>query len=243
MQAYTLDTAWRAWIDRRFPVLFKASLPSNLLLFLLPAGIVGLTSHGRWVALVVFPLFVAFYALNIMFGSVYAVLLVVTMLPLAIMGARRIERGIEGAIPILARRTRPVLTMLLLGISLAALPQFNPATEQYAAPTLQAVEHSLHSIEGRALVFFRYRTGQNVHEEPVYNIEGAEIDAQRIVRAHDLGSSENLKLIRYYADRQPDRRAYLFDRGSRTLTLLGPVTQLAAQSAVPQPEVPIPSAR
>ena len=66
----------------------------------------------------------------------------------------------------------------------------------------------------------------NVHEEPVYNIEAAEIDDNRIVRAQDLGASENAKLVRYYAQREPDRRVYLFDRSTKKLTELGLVSDL-----------------
>jgi hypothetical protein len=99
-------------------------------------------------------------------------------------------------------------------------------------PTLDAVENQLSPISGRALVFFTYRTGQNTHEEPVFNVDVADIDSARIVRAHDLGPSENMKLIRYYARLQPDRQVYVFDRTDLSLKRLGSVTQLASASTI-----------
>jgi hypothetical protein len=235
MRRYTPRTAWEQWREQRFPMTLKSSLPSPLMIFLLPAGLLGLPAKRRWVLALVLPLFVLLYAPNTMFGSVYGLLVAVATIPLAILGSREVEAAIEHMLPALRRRMRPILTIMLAGISLAALPQFSPSTEQYSAPTLRAVERSLNGIHGRALVFFRYKTGQNIHEEPVYNIESADIDSSRIVRAQDLGTPENLKLIRYYAERQPDRQVYRFDRADRTLTQLGSVNSLATGGGVPKP--------
>jgi hypothetical protein len=69
-------------------------------------------------------------------------------------------------------------------------------------------------------VLFRFAPGDNVIEEPVYNNAAAWPDDQDIVRAHDLGA-RNIEIVRYYAERQPDRTFYRFDRAARTLTPLG----------------------
>ena len=238
MLAYTPASAWRSWIEQRFPMLLKASLPSPLLIVLLPVGLLDLSVRRRWTLAAIAPLFLLFYALNIMFSAEYALLLTVATLPLVILGARSLEAAIEALIPALRHRLRPILTVLLLAISLAALPQLSSSTEQFPAPTIESVERALSHIDGRALVFFRYQRGQNVHEEPVYNIEAADIDANRIVRAQDLGPAENVKLLRYYAARQPDRQAYRFDRSDRTLTPLGPVTRWSDTTGASIPEVP-----
>ena len=226
MQRYTPRTALHEWIETRLPALFKASLPSPLMMFLLPLGLLGFVRKDVWVLATVFPLFVVFYAPNIMYASSYAILVSAAMIPLALFGAKNLESFIEATFPRLHHRTSPILTTLLIAISLAALPQFNPAvTEQFPSRTIAAVEIAMKTIDGRAIVFFRYQHNDNVHEEPVYNIDSAYIDSSRIVRAQDLGATENLKLIRYYAERQPDRRVYLFNRTDRTLTALGPVIQ------------------
>jgi hypothetical protein len=60
----------------------------------------------------------------------------------------------------------------------------------------------------------RYTVQKNPHEEWVYN--GADIDAQDIVWAHDLGPVENARLLEYYKDRkiwlyQPDIDVFRLD--------------------------------
>jgi hypothetical protein len=50
------------------------------------------------------------------------------------------------------------------------------------------------------VVLVRYTGHQSPHEEWVYN--GADIDGQDVIWAHDLGESRNAELIRYYKDRK-----------------------------------------
>jgi hypothetical protein len=204
-----------------------------LLLWFLPAGVLGLNSAKRWMLFAVFPLFVAFYALSKMFAIQYALLNVVALIPLAIFGMLSLARAIEQAAPRIGSAAQTIGVVVLLGISLTMLPQIHPAgiSEQYGAPTLSAVESTLATIRGRAVVFFTYRTGDNVHEEPVFNIELADIDSQRIIRAHDLGSLENIKLYNYYRTGQPDRRFFRFDRKSRQLTPIDPPAEYEAAGA------------
>jgi hypothetical protein len=54
------------------------------------------------------------------------------------------------------------------------------------------------------VILVRYTGHQSPHEEWVYN--GADIDAQDVIWAHDLGSVENARLLEYYKD----RKAWLF---------------------------------
>jgi hypothetical protein len=82
-------------------------------------------------------------------------------------------------------------------------------------------------VKQPALVLFRYKQGvDSPHEEPVYNIDVVNIDDAPIIKAHDLGPARNAEIIRYYAERQPNRRVYLCDRATRTLTDLGPAGTL-----------------
>ena len=78
----------------------------------------------------------------------------------------------------------------------------------------------------RALVLFRYHTGNPVHDEPVYNWTVAEPDDARIVVAHDL-ASRDVELFRHYAAIQPDRRVYLVDRKDYSVKYLGTTAELA----------------
>ena len=57
----------------------------------------------------------------------------------------------------------------------------------------------------RSAIIVRYTGHQMPHEEWVYN--GADIDAQDVVWAHDMGPEENRKLVAYYKDRS----IWLFD--------------------------------
>lgn len=67
-----------------------------------------------------------------------------------------------------------------------------------------AIDRELARQPGRQLVFVRYGP-QHVFTEWVYN--GAQIDAQRVVWARDLGATEDEALLRYY----PDRKAWLLE--------------------------------
>ena len=60
------------------------------------------------------------------------------------------------------------------------------------------INHELAQKLGRQLVFIRYGPQHGFHEW-VHN--AADIDAARVVWAHDLGSGENLALRKYYPDR------------------------------------------
>src|SRR6185312_15299679 len=112
----------------------------------------------------------------------------------------------------------------------------NPAAEERLdVPTLAAVQRAVASIPGRAVVFFHYRYGDSVHEEPVYNVDVANPDDARVVRAQDLGPMENIKLYDYYHRRQPDRTFYRFDRHARTLTRIDPEAEYHAAIATSRP--------
>jgi len=50
------------------------------------------------------------------------------------------------------------------------------------------------------VVLVRYTADRSPHEEWVYN--GADIDAQDVIWAHDLGESRDGELVRYYKDRK-----------------------------------------
>jgi hypothetical protein len=77
---------------------------------------------------------------------------------------------------------------------------------------------------------FTYHVGDDFHEEPVYNIDAPWPDDQRIVRAQDLGD-RNGELLNYYAQLQPDRMVYRFDRHTLSLEPLGNVAELVGRGA------------
>jgi hypothetical protein len=75
-----------------------------------------------------------------------------------------------------------------------------------------------------ALVFVKFTPlpGQNVHAEPVYNWDAPRIDDNPIIFAHNLGA-RNIELVRYYAERQPERHVYYYDRMTRSIAPAGTV--------------------
>jgi hypothetical protein len=63
-----------------------------------------------------------------------------------------------------------------------------------------ALIERLSKLERRQLVIVRYpRPDWKIAEEWVYN--GADIDRQRVVFAHDLGAEQDRALVDYYPDR------------------------------------------
>ena len=73
----------------------------------------------------------------------------------------------------------------------------------YSNPQMQArymVRQSLEQIPGKHLLFVQYSSSHSWGVEWVYN--GPEIDAQKIVWAHDLGAQEDRRLMNYYPNRE-----------------------------------------
>ena len=105
------------------------------------------------------------------------------------------------------------------------LPSCGRATPRWSADGQSVLVPK--SIAGRALVLVRYDPALSADIEPVYNLDAARIDDNRIVLAHDLGPQRNAQIFDYYAKAQPDRSVYLFDRLSLKVTPLGNVAELA----------------
>jgi hypothetical protein len=72
-------------------------------------------------------------------------------------------------------------------------------------PERAALEEQLKSLPGSQLVLVRYAPDHNPLLEWVYN--GAEIDAQKVVWARDMGTEKNRELLNYYSN----RRLWLLD--------------------------------
>jgi hypothetical protein len=94
-------------------------------------------------------------------------------------------------------------------------------------------------VAAPAVVLFRYAHGSPIIEEPVYNSDVVWPDDAPIIRAHDLGP-RNREIFAYYAQRQPRRVFWLFDRGTGELKKLGPAWALAAQDATQPTTQPAP---
>jgi hypothetical protein len=120
------------------------------------------------------------------------------------------------------------LTLSLAMLTITELPELNRLAhdEWFDAPQLAKIDRALERLDHKpAIVFFRYGGSANPEEEPVYNIDVVHPDLAPVIRAHDLGL-HNLRLLFYYAQRQPDRAVYLYDRADDTIRFLGFVRDL-----------------
>jgi hypothetical protein len=77
-----------------------------------------------------------------------------------------------------------------------------------------AIDGQLAQVPGNQLVFVRYSPQHGFHE---WVRNGADIDAQRIVWAFDLGAEEDQKLMQYY----PDRRVWVLLADAKPPRLVG----------------------
>jgi hypothetical protein len=91
-----------------------------------------------------------------------------------------------------------------------------------------------------AVVLFRFDPGVNSYDDdPVYNDQTAWPDDSLVVRARDLGSERNGAIVRYYAQRQPEREFYIYDpdlRARGEYPIIGPLgtaKELAVRGVVP----------
>jgi hypothetical protein len=98
------------------------------------------------------------------------------------------------AIPVLC------LAMVILRVSAAAL--HTPIEPAWPRGNLDRadIEHRLQNTPGEHVIFVRYEKAHDPHKEWVYN--SADIDASKVVWAHDMGEEQNQALLRYFEARR-----------------------------------------
>jgi hypothetical protein len=139
-------------------------------------------------------------------GPATAALLIVTVQAL-----RHLRQWKPNGDPV-GRLLARALPVLVLGSAMASqgrviLRHEPPENSQPANARRSQVARALVEKGGRHVVLVYYTSGNSPHEEWVYN--GADIDGQDVIWAHDMGSVENAPLLEYYKDRsiwrlQPD---------------------------------------
>ncbi len=225
-----------SWLMHRIGVIAAATLPNSLLVIPFTAGVLGMwakrwwvLSNRRWVLFLTLPLFFAAYAINPSLLPWYAL----TVIPAVVMMVMASFRLAERLWPRAATSFSVLSVILPVGLAMGTLPELNTKVKDEWRTTPSLMHWVYHELPGKvqrpALVLFAYKSGVDTpHEEPVYNIDVVNIDDAAIIKAHDLGSARDTEIIRYYAERQPNRRVYLCDRATRTLTDLGPAGALIA---------------
>jgi hypothetical protein len=116
-------------------------------------------------------------------------------------GSRPVGRFLSRALPILA------VASVAVAQGLVILREDLPENSQPPVARRDGLAGLLNERGGRHVILVRYTVSHSPHEEWVYNT--ADIDAQDVIWAHDLGSVENAPLLDYYKDRkiwllQPD---------------------------------------
>jgi hypothetical protein len=212
------------WFWNRWPTFAFGIAPNGILLAFAAVGSAGLGRKQRWVLFAPIPLTLAFYYHYVFYIAHYSLV----MFPGFVVGVVLVPHVLSRLWPRLHWRFHRSSAVACITAAVLGLSPFASSRAFYNFEELAAANRAIGTIQdAKALVIVSFHAGANSHQEPVYNWTTAEIDDSRVVRAHDLGPQENLKLFRYYAAVQPGRYVYRYDRRTRVLTPLGSVVDLA----------------
>lgn len=127
--------------------------------------------------------------------------------------AGRTPSGIPPAGTTMVRLIVSVCVVLAAAQILSASPRssFDPARPGSARAKIQA---HLENLPGRQLVFVRYLPTHDPTDDWIYN--RAALDHSKVIWAWDMGTADNLELMRYY----PDRKAWLAEPDASPVTLV-----------------------
>ena len=211
------DAFWK-WVRDPLAASLSVTLPSLLIVVLLPASLLGLADRRNIVFLSsgacmiigmgFFYIFLTHYTANVASSVIFAAVLAMSVL--------------HRAWP-----TNPAaavfVPLALLGLSVRniAIDQQNfyePMPGLISRANYYIIPNK---VQRPALVFFRFDKSENPWEEPVYNWDVVNPDDAPIIRAHDLGPARDIELLRYYKTRKPQLHVYTFDRVTRTLRPMG----------------------
>lgn len=234
---HRVDTLWATWKGNRLRYIWKATVPQPLLVVLIPVGLLALRDRRRWVLFATLPLFVLAYIPYTFFCEHYPLVVAPAGLMLLFLGKTATERTFPTLRPWLVAH----LTLVMVTIALCSMAAFNQEIrgESGTTPLWRILNKKIDALPGPSVVLCHFDLRiHKADKEPCYNTDVAFPDDARVVRAQDLGSQENKRLFKYYADeyragRQPNRNFYVYDRpadeGDETYKLryLGMATELA----------------
>jgi hypothetical protein len=212
----------------RYALIFEYGLATPLLLVLIPASFMGLRDPRRrplWIGAFVFPIaYLAWVQFIPHYARYYCAVLAPVLALAVVLGASQVARSLGDS-----RFISTWLTASLFALACLALPEFGAGHDKTnSSGPMQTFDRWARRQRQPALVFFHYPTGDHNawRHEQVYNVDAADIDAQTVVRAQDLGD-RNGELIRYYAARLPQRIVYLFENEMSEPHRLGTAAELA----------------
>jgi hypothetical protein len=225
---HTPLNALKLW-KKRIPGIITDTMDDPLILVLLPLGL--LTMRPRqWVMGSILFLFPFLYYFYTFYFPHYTIILIPAMALAAVVGANEVSMSL----PRIRRFAQVSLALGIAVICITDLPELHRARlDDFPGlyPETKVMDAAVASLPpGRAVVLFRFVDKNRTEEEPVHNETVLWPDDAQVIRAQDLGHRD-IELFRYYAKIQPDRVAFIFDRGNDTIHRLGRVDVLAARGA------------
>jgi hypothetical protein len=218
----------KTWFDPvygRLALILDATTPVLLLTPLITVGFLGIGTRPRWALFLIFPLYCLIYLFYAALLRHYTPVVAPALILLGLLGARQLE----SLWPALRPRFATFCAVMIIGMCFIVLPEMNRFQEDdpFPYPEITDARENIPAnprIARPALVFVKFTPlpGQNVHAEPVYNWDAPRIDDNPIIFAHNLGA-RNIELVRYYAERQPERQVYYYDRMTRSVAPAGMV--------------------
>jgi hypothetical protein len=206
---------------RKAKVISRFGLPGPIAVVILPVGVLALRDPRRWVLAAVPVTYLVGYLFYPTILSHYTVVIAPGLVVWLVAAWKACERAFDAPNKLATAFCPLVLCALAVGL-LPELTRRKDDPNPWPAMYLSRIDLPT-KVQAPAVVLFRYHRGLNFHEEPVYNYDAANIDDNPIIRAHDLGD-RNVEIARYYAERQPQRSFYLFDRKTGDVTPLGTAT-------------------
>ncbi len=227
---------WQIWYPARISDLFHQTMPSPLLVILLPLAILSLREIRRATIVAAMLIFFAIFTADPLFLGHYCLAIVPAIICLILMSWQSLER----AFPSAKNMISTFMLLAIVMIAFRALPECNASAAplESSSDDTRIADQILATLPPRpSLVLFQFDPKfDSYHADPSYNAGVAWPDDAAIVRANDLGENENLAIYRYYAGLGQDRDVYLYDRtaarnGQNPLTHLGTTQNLAAKHA------------
>jgi hypothetical protein len=129
------------------------------------------------------------------------------LLVIAVQALRHLRQWTPAGKPVGRFLSRAIPILVLAGVAAARMPLLIHPEGEHRNAFRDRAAAQISDLIHRHVILVRYSANNSPHEEWVYN--GADIDDQEVIWAHDLGAEANRTLLEYYKDRtiwlyQPD---------------------------------------
>jgi hypothetical protein len=238
----TVPDAARQWVTFRIPTALGVGLPTLLLVFLVPVAVIGLTDIRRRVLWAIFWCYLIGSAIFYLFGRQYVLAIAPALIFTVLLGAQASQQALpaRGTAAVFLPLAIGALAIYRIGLNEQGAFNYNGTGTIFQMNYEMIPQKIKEDGVARALVMCRFNSSDAEKlQEPVYNWDVLTPDDAPIIRAHDLGETENVRLYQYYAKTQPDRFVYLFDHMNRSQPLkpLGVVKDLTEGGSTATGEV------